>query len=140
MTLFYVVNYLISFGLVTLIFALIFKVLPDAEVTWRGVWIGAAITALLFVIGEFAMSIYFTNANPGSAFGAAGPLVILLLWISYSCLILFFGAEFTQVYARRYGHNIVPSEHAERTAEFKIRNNEIDCDLPDEEKKKVGKS
>ncbi len=113
--LFFIIEFVISFGVITVLFAMIFKILPDVQIKWRTVWVGAGITALLFVIGKFALGIYFGKANPGSAFGAAGSVILILLWVSYSCLILFFGAEFTQVYAKKYGHEIMPSSHAIRT-------------------------
>jgi membrane protein len=106
------VNLLISFGVVTLLFAMIYKVLPDAEVQWSDVWLGAAFTALLFAIGKELIGLYMGNVAVGSTYGAAGSLVVILLWIFYSAQILFFGAEFTQVYANRFGSKIVPSEHA----------------------------
>lgn len=102
----------LSFGLITLLFALIYKVLPDAEIEWRDVWIGAAVTALLFTIGKYIIGLYLGNSSVGTAYGAAGSLVVLLLWIYYSAQILLFGAEFTQVYARRHGDRIRPSKHA----------------------------
>lgn len=117
---FYVVEFLISYGLITLLFGMIYKILPDVNIQWRTVWVGAAVTAVLFVIGKFAMGIYFGNTDPGSAYGAAGSLILILLWVSYSCLILFFGAEFTQVYARRYGYRIKPAEYARRTAAYLV--------------------
>ena len=107
-----IVNFVISFGGVTLLFALIYKILPDAEVAWRDVWVGAAMTALLFTIGRFALSLYLGNTSVASAYGAAGSFVVILLWVYYSAQILLFGAEFTQVYARRYGSRIQPSENA----------------------------
>lgn len=113
--LFYVLEFLLSFAIITVLFALIFKILPDVDIEWKTVWVGAAITAILFVIGKFALGIYFGKAEPGSAFGAAGSIILILLWVSYSCMILFFGAEFTKVYARKYKHNISPSSHAIRT-------------------------
>ncbi|SDL45685.1 membrane protein [Catalinimonas alkaloidigena] len=112
MAVFFVAEFALSFGVVTLLFAIIFKVLPDVEIEWRTVWVGALMTAFLFVVGKFALGIYFGKADPASAYGAAGSVILILLWVSYSCLILFFGAEFTQVYARRYGHRITPSSHA----------------------------
>ena len=115
---FYVAEFLVSYAIITLLFAMIYKILPDVEIKWKTVWVGALVTAALFVIGKFALGIYFGNSDPASAYGAAGSLILILLWVSYSCLILFFGAEFTQVYARRYGHNIVPSSHARRTAAY----------------------
>jgi membrane protein len=93
----------VSFLVVTLLFAMIFKLLPDTNVAWRDVWIGALSTAVLFTIGKFFIGLYLGKAAVGSAYGAAGSLVVLLIWIYYSAQILFFGAELTQVYARRYG-------------------------------------
>ena len=86
-----------------------FRYMPDAKIRWKTVWIGALITAILFVIGKSLLGFYFGEANPGSTYGAAGTIVLILLWVSYSCLILFFGAEFTYIYAKRYGHKITPS-------------------------------
>jgi membrane protein len=105
-------TFVASFGLVTLLFAMIFKVLPDVKIAWRDVWIGAAVTALLFTIGKFLIGLYLAKSSVASTYGAAGSLVVLLLWIYYSSQILFLGAEFTEVYATRYGSKIQPSEHA----------------------------
>jgi membrane protein len=113
-----IVNFLVSFGVVTLLFAAIFKVLPDADVSWRDVWLGAAVTALLFTIGKFLLGLYLANA--GSAYGAVGSVVVFLLWVYYSAQILFMGAEFTQVFARRYGKGIKPDENAVRTNESSL--------------------
>ena len=103
-----IVNLIISVGVITVLFALIFKFLPDAEIAWRDVWLGAFVTALLFSLGKFLIGLYLGNSTVGSSFGAAGSLVLLLLWIYYSVQILLFGAEFTQVYANNYGSKIVP--------------------------------
>jgi membrane protein len=97
------VNAVVSFGVVTLLFALLFKEVPDTDVQWRDVWIGALFTAVLFTIGKFLIGLYLGRGTVGSVYGAAGSLVIVLLWVYYSAQILFFGAEFTQVFARRYG-------------------------------------
>jgi membrane protein len=94
---------------------LIFKVLPDARIAWRDVWVGAALTAALFTIGKFAIGLYLGKSDVGSAYGAAGSLVIVLVWVYYSAQILLFGAEFTQVYANRLGERIVPTPDAEVT-------------------------
>ncbi|HVS29888.1 MAG TPA: YihY/virulence factor BrkB family protein [Thermoanaerobaculia bacterium] len=101
-----ILQLIISFGLVTLLFALIFRYLPDIKVAWRDVWFGAAFTSVLFVIGKFGLGLYLGKAAPGSSFGAAGSLVVLLIWVYWSAQILFFGAEFTQVYARTQGSMI----------------------------------
>ena len=113
----YVIDAVISLGVVTVLFAAIFKFLPDVKTQWRDVWTGAAFTAVLFIIGKYALAIYFAKAAPTSAFGAAGSLVALLLWIYYTSMILFFGAEFTQVYARAHGRWIEPDEHAVKVTE-----------------------
>lgn len=106
------INLLISLGAVTVVFALIFKVVPDVEVAWRDVGVGAAVTAVLFVVGQFAIGLYLGNSDFTSTYGAAGALVVILLWVFFSAQILFLGAEFTQVYANMYGSRIVPSENA----------------------------
>jgi membrane protein len=98
-----VINYAVSFGVIVVIFAMIFKFLPDAQIAWQDVWPGAAVTAVLFLIGQFLIALYLSLANVGSPFGAAGSLVIVLVWIFYSAQIFFFGAELTQVYAARRG-------------------------------------
>ena len=103
-----IVNLIISIGVITVLFALIFKFLPDADIAWRDVWLGAFVTALLFSLGKFLIGLYLGNSSVGSSFGAAGSLVLLLLWIYYSAQILLFGAEFTQVYANKLGSKIVP--------------------------------
>jgi membrane protein len=106
------INFVVSFGITTLLFALIFKVLPDAKVQWRDVWIGAVVTALLFTIGKAALGWYLGRPGTTSTFGAAGSFVALLLWVYYTAQILFLGAEFTQVYAKAFGSRIEPAENA----------------------------
>jgi membrane protein len=108
---------LISFSVVTILFALIFKVLPDANVQWRDVWLGAAMTSLLFAIGKALFGLYLGHSSIGSSYGTAGSLVIVILWTYYSTLILLFGAEITQVHARLRGAKIVPSPDAMRVTE-----------------------
>ena len=100
------VNFLASFVVITLLFALIYKVVPDARVAWSDVWIGAAFTTLLFIIGKFLIGLYLGYSAEGAAYGAAGFVVILMLWIYYSAQIFLMGAEFTQVYAERFGSRI----------------------------------
>lgn len=107
-----IINNLISFGIITLLFAMIYKILPDVEIEWRDVWVGAAITALLFTIGKFLLGLYLGNSGVASTYGVAGSFVVLLLWVYYSAQILLFGAEFTQVYARRRGARIQPADNA----------------------------
>ncbi|MBW8200065.1 YihY/virulence factor BrkB family protein [Flagellimonas abyssi] len=104
----YLVDIMSSLGIITVMFALMFKFLPDAKIKWRAVWFGAFITAILFVIGKFLLGLYFGEANPGSTYGAAGAIVLVLLWVSYSCMILFFGAQFTYTYAKKYNILFVP--------------------------------
>lgn len=106
----------VSFLVVTLLFALIFKFLPDVEVRWSDVWVGALLTALLFTFGKYLIGLYLGKSALGSAYGAAGSFVVLIVWIYYSAQILFFGAELTQVYARRYGRGMVPKSGAETKA------------------------
>ncbi len=108
------VNYLISFGVITLLFGLMFKLLPDVEVAWRDIWLGAAVTSLLFVSGNFLISLYLGWQSVSSVYGAAGSLVVVLLWVYYSAQIFLLGGEFTQVYARRYGQGVKPAENAAR--------------------------
>lgn len=106
-------NFVLSFVVVTGLFALIFKVLPDARVAWRDVWVGALLTAALFTIGKYALGLYLGKSNVASAYGAAGSLVLILVWVYYSAQILLYGAEFTQVYANRLGERIVPAPDAQ---------------------------
>ena len=101
-------------AVVILLFAIIFKFLPDAKIQWRDVWIGAGMTAIFFAIGKWALGLYLGSGSAASAYGAASSLITLLLWIYYSSQILLFGAEFTQVYACRAGRGIAPDEHAIR--------------------------
>jgi len=103
-----VLGFLVSFGVVTTLFAFIFKVLPDAQVEWRNVWTGAVVTALLFELGKFGLGFYLGRESMASSFGAAGSVVLLLLWVYYASCILLFGAEFTQEYAKATGHEIRP--------------------------------
>jgi membrane protein len=107
-----IVQLAISLALISLLFAAMFKILPDAEIAWRDVWIGGLFTAILFVLGKFLIGLYLGNSEPGTAYGAAGSLAVLLVWIYYSAMILFLGAEFTQVRAQRRGGGIRPSKGA----------------------------
>jgi membrane protein len=107
------INQVISLAVFAGIFAMMFKFLPDAKIAWRDVWMGAAITAVLFTVGKFAIGLYLGRSSMASSYGVAGSLVVLLVWVYYSAQIVFFGAEFTQVYANRYGKRIVPKENAE---------------------------
>jgi membrane protein len=98
-----ITNAAVSFLIVTALFAMIFKLLPDARIEWRDVWLGAFVTALLFTVGKLAIGIYLGRAGVASVYGAAGSLVLVLLWVYYSAQLLFIGAEFTEVYSRRFG-------------------------------------
>jgi membrane protein len=108
------INFVGSLAVIALLFGAIFKVLPDAEIAWRDVAVGAVVTALLFVAGKFALGLYLGRSNPGEAFGAAGALALMLVWIYYSSMIVLLGAEFTQVWAERRGSGIVPEKNAVR--------------------------
>lgn len=116
----FLIDFIISFGSVTVLFAMIFKYLPDAIIRWKSVWLGALLTSLLFVIGKYLMSLYFGMANPGSTYGAAGSIVLVLIWVSYSCMIFFFGAEFTKVISLKYGYGITPKKHYSRVKQREV--------------------
>jgi len=103
-----------DFAVITTLFAMIFKILPDVKTQWRDMWIGAAMTAIFFLIGKWALGLYLGSGTAASAYGAASSLITLLLWIYYSSQILLFGAEFTQVYASEFGAPLKPSEYAVR--------------------------
>jgi membrane protein len=113
----HVINGAVSIAVITLLFALLYSYVPDAEVRWRDVWVGALVTAILFAVGKFTLGLYLGRSEPGSAFGAAGTLALLLVWIYYSSVILFFGAEFTQAWAQQHGEAIRPAEGAVRVFE-----------------------
>ncbi|KYC35630.1 ribonuclease BN [Scytonema hofmannii PCC 7110] len=117
-----VINFILGFVITTVLFGLIFKVLPDVKITWNDVLIGAALTSLLFSIGRYLLGQYLGNGSFGSTYGAAGSLVVILAWVNYAAQILFFGAEFTQVYARKYGSRIVPTDNAIPLTESDRRN------------------
>jgi membrane protein len=106
---------IVSLGVITVLFASIYKFLPDAKIRWRDVWVGAVLTAVLFVIAKFGLGVYFGKSNPGSTYGAAGSIILIMLWVSYAGLILLFGAEFTKVYADSYGVKVRPTEGAVST-------------------------
>lgn len=110
------IYFAVDLAAVILLFAVIFKYLPDARVRWRDVWVGAALTGILFVVGKWALGLYLGSGAAGSACGAASSLITLLLWIYYSSQILIFGAEFTQVHADEFGTSVIPKDYAERVA------------------------
>jgi len=106
------VNFLISLAIITLLFGLVFKVLPDVKIAWSDIWPGAALTAVLFMVGQLVLGWYLGRQSGASVYGAAGSLIVLLLWLYYSAQIFLFGAEFTQVYATRYGQGVQPDKDA----------------------------
>ena len=108
----HVFNFIISIVVISILFGLMFKILPDAKIEWKHVWLGSLVTGLLFTMGKTALSFYFGKADPASAYGAAGSIILLLLWVSYSSMILFFGAEFTATYAKMYSNKVPPTEIA----------------------------
>jgi membrane protein len=108
----YIINLLITFIVITGLFTVVFKVLPDAKIKWRDVMVGAMTTATLFMLGKFAITFYIGSTNVGTTYGAAGSFVVLLVWVYYSSLILYFGAEFTKAYAAHFGSRIYPSQYA----------------------------
>jgi membrane protein len=116
-----VVNFTVSLGIITVLFAMILKVLPDARIAWRDVWLGGFITALLFNLGKFLLGFYLGRSSVTSAYGAAGSLVIILLWVYYSAQILFFGAELTRVYADHFGSHVKAAAGAELLTEAKSK-------------------
>jgi membrane protein len=116
-----VLNSVISLAVITLLFAALFKVMPDAKISWGNVWVGAVVTALMFVLGKFLIGFYLGKSNPGQAYGAAGSLAVLLLWVYYSSLILLFGAEFTETWAEHRGRGIEPEPGAVRVRRDKQR-------------------
>lgn len=106
------INLVVGFGITMLLFAFMFKVLPDVELGWRSVWTGAFVTTLLFTIGKYLLTFYFDTFKPTSAFGAAGTVILLMLWFNYTCQLIFLGAEFTKVYSKKKGYEVKPSRHA----------------------------
>lgn len=106
------INIVVGFAVTMLLFAAMFKILPDVHLQWKSVWIGAAVTSGLFTLGKYLLTFYFETFNPSSSFGTAGTIILLLLWINYTCQIIFFGAEFTKIFARSKGHQITLAKHA----------------------------
>lgn len=112
--LFEAVNFVVSLGVISFLFALMFKYLPDAKIKWKQAWLGAVVTGVLFTIGKTALAFYFGKADPGSGYGAAGSIVLILLWVSYSSMILFLGAEFTHTYSVMKEGPVKPSETGQK--------------------------
>jgi membrane protein len=108
----YLVNLLLTLIITTLLFSVIFKVLPDAKIKWKDVLVGSITTAILFMLGKFGITFYIGSSNIGSTYGTAGSLIVILIWIYYSAIILYFGAEFTKAYAAHYGSRIEPNQYA----------------------------
>lgn len=112
MFIFRLLSFVISFGVITVLFTLMFKILPDVKIKWKNVWIGAMITALLFIVGKFALGLYFGKAEPGSTYGAAGSIILIMLWVNYSSMIVFFGAEYTKQFSLEHGEKIEAKKDA----------------------------
>ncbi len=130
------IDIVFSTAVVTVLFAAIFKLLPDVKIAWNDVWLGAFVTTVLFQIGKYGLSLYLSKASPTSAYGAAGSMVAVLLWVYYSSQILYFGAEFTQVYANQFGTRIVPSDNAQPLTEQKREQQGIPHRCRDEDRTK----
>ena len=109
---FRVLSFVISFSVITVLFTLMFKILPDVKIRWKNVWIGAMITTLLFIAGKFALGLYFGKAEPASTYGAAGSVILIMLWVNYSSMIVFFGAEYTKQFALHQGEKIQAKKDA----------------------------
>lgn len=107
-----IINFTMSLLILAFLFSLMFKFFPDAKIKWRHVWIGSLVTAVLFEIGKFGLGLYFGKAHPGTGYGTAGSVILILLWVSYSSMIVFYGAEFTHAYAQIHDGNIPPDENA----------------------------
>ena len=129
-------NFVLSFGIITLLFALMFKYVPDAKVAWKDVWFGAVVTSILFTIGKFGLGMYLGKSSVVSTYAAAGALLVVLLWVYYTSQIVFYGAELTQAYAHAYGRGVVPSKHAERDEAKAIQS---EASARDRDRKKAAK-
>ena len=120
-----VLYYVIGFGMVVLLFAMMFKVLPDIKIKWRSVWMGALFTAVLFTVGKFLLSFYFAEFKPSSAFGQAGTVILIMLWINYTCSLIFFGAELTKVYTYKKGFAVKLANHS-KWREIELYKNKVE--------------
>jgi membrane protein len=132
----YIANLVVTLLITSALFAIIFKVLPDAIIRWRDVAVGAAVTATLFMMGRFGIAFYIGNSNPGSAYGTAGSIIILLLWIYYSAIILYFGAVFTKCYALTFGCEIKPNDYAVTIQIIKVKSNKRSLQENEEDAKR----
>ena len=132
------INLVVSVAVITVLFAMIYKVLPDVKIAWRDVWLGAAATSMLFVVGKLVVSLYLGRSSVVSAYGAASSLVLILLWVYYSSQILLLGAEFTQVYANRFGTHIQPARGAVLLTKEDRAQQGIPTDTSIEQKRPVG--
>lgn len=119
MVMFNVLNFIFSIATISVLFALMFKILPDVKIKWKDVWLGSLLTGILFTLGKTALAFYFGKANPASGYGSAGSIVLVLLWVSYSSMILFFGAEFTANNSKMYSGKVLPTENAEANTDIK---------------------
>ena len=108
------INFILSLAILAVLFSLMYKFIPDVKIKWRHVWVGSFVTALLFEIGKFALGLYFGTADPGSGYGAAGSIILILLWVSYSSMIVFYGAEFTHAYANLFSGKVPPTKIAKK--------------------------
>lgn len=118
---FNILNFIFSLAIISILFALIFKILPDAKIKWKHVWLGSVIAGSLFTIGKTALAFYFGKAEPASIYGAAGSIILILLWVSYSSMVTFFGAEFTATYAKMFSGKVPPADIAETMTHAKAR-------------------
>ncbi|MEO8087575.1 MAG: YihY/virulence factor BrkB family protein [Bacteroidota bacterium] len=121
----YAVNLVLLFGIITLLFAIVFKTLPDGKVSWKDALIGSTFTALLFMLGKSVIGLYLGNSSIATTYGAAGSLIVILLWVYYSALILYFGAEFTKVYAFTFGNKIIPNDYAVYVEKLEVEKEQL---------------
>lgn len=136
----YTINQVLILSVTTLLFAVIFKVLPDARIKWKHVMVGALTTAVLFLIGKFAITAYITHSSVGTAYGAAGSLVVVLLWVYYSSAILYFGAEFTKFYAVHRGTRIYPNHYAVWVKQIEVEEEHTSLQEIEQKKEKENES
>ncbi len=120
LSMFFLIDFFMSLVIISLLFALIFKVLPDVKLKWSSVWVGSVLTSVLFMLGKTALGYYFGAAEPGSVYGAAGSVILILLWVSYSSMILFFGAEFIKIYTLEYQEKPMPTKIHKKNLKAKL--------------------